>query len=62
MDKEQQFAEIAKECENFSFPSVINGVVSSRISNKSCSNCLNSKRGQCENEFKNNVIDDISEI
>lgn len=62
MDKEQQFVEMAKGCENFSFPSVISGAVSSRVSNKSCSNCLNSKRGQCENEFKNNVIENISEI
>lgn len=62
MDKEQQFAEMAQGCDEFAFPSVISGAVSSRISNKSCSNCLNSKRGQCENEFKNNVIENRSEI
>lgn len=51
MDKEQQFVGIVQECSDFVFPSVINGVVSSKISTKSCNNCLSSKRGQCENEF-----------
>ena len=51
MDKEQQFVGIVQECSDFVFPSVLNGVVST----KSCNNCLSSKRGQCENEFKNNL-------
>ncbi|SPZ51085.1 Uncharacterised protein [Sarcina ventriculi] len=55
MDKEQQFVGIVQECSDFVFSSVINGVVSSKISTKSCNNCLSSKRGQCENEFKNNL-------
>lgn len=62
MNKEQQFVEIAQGCSDFALPSVINGAVSSRVSTKSCSNCLSSKRGQCENEFKNNIIENRSEI
>lgn len=62
MEKEQQFIEMAQSCEAFNFPSVISGAVSSRVSNRSCSNCLNLKRGQCNNEFKNNVIENMSEI
>ncbi len=62
MDKEQQFVQFEEECSNFAFPSVINGVVSSRVSNKSCSNCLNLKRGQCENELRNNIMENRNEI
>lgn len=52
MDKEQQFVGIVQECSDFVFPSVINGVVSSKISTKSCNNCLSSKEDSVKMSLK----------
>lgn len=62
MNKQQQFVDVSQGCEDFNFPSVMTGAVSTRVSNKTCENCFSAKRGICENSFRNNVIENRSEI